>query len=81
METHLYQTSNLHIAAYLYASGVPFLGITEFESRALFDFQDSEQAEKLVGLYYTGEASVDPRELFARLNDLKDLIFSGGRHE
>lgn len=77
METDIFQTSNLHIAAYLYASGIPFLGITEVENRAVFDFHNRIEAEKLIELYYTGRASIDPRELFARLNDLKDLIFGG----
>lgn len=79
MDRDLYQTSNLNLAAYIYASGIEFIGITKTEGKAVFSFREKEKAEKLISIYFTGTASVNPRELFARLNDLKDLIFSGGR--
>lgn len=79
MDRDIYQTSNLHLAAYLYASAIEFIGITKTDGKALFSFRQKEKAEKLISNYFSGTATVNPRELFARLNDLKDLIFSGGR--
>lgn len=35
------------------------------------------QAESLLDDYFKGTAKINPRELFAKLNDLKDLIFPG----
>lgn len=79
MSTDMYQTSNLQLAAYLYASNLEFIGITKTDNKALFNFRNKGRALELMNKYFSGKASLDPRELFARLNDLKDLIFSGGR--
>lgn len=79
MDIDIYQTSNLHLAAYLYASGIEFIGITKTQGKALFSFRNKDKAEKLINKYFSGNASVNPREFVARLNDLKDLIFLGGR--
>lgn len=78
-ENDIYQTSNLSLASFLYASSIEFIGITKTEGKSFFNFYGKDKAGKLVGRFYAGSASVNPRELFARLNDLKDLIFSGGR--
>ncbi|KKQ66837.1 MAG: hypothetical protein US86_C0003G0080 [Candidatus Daviesbacteria bacterium GW2011_GWA2_38_24] len=76
-----YRTKNLHISAYLYASNLQLLRSEWVDNEVFFEFTPKEQAEKLVENYFVGVAQVDPRELFARLKDLKDLIFSGGTHE
>jgi len=79
MDRDIYQTNNLNLAAFLYSSELEFVGITKTQDKALFGFKDKNKSEKLVMQYYAGRASTNPRELFARLNDLKDLLFSGGR--
>ena len=74
-----YSTRNLNIAAYLFASGVRFAGAKKEERGYLFKFTPTNKAEELVNSYFLGSASVNPKELFARLNDLRDLIFNQGR--
>ncbi len=71
-----YKTKNLSLAAYLYASGLQLTGNTRKNTEVFFSFTPADKAEKLVNDYYHGSAAINPRELFARLNDLKDIIFS-----
>lgn len=78
METEGYKTKTLNVAAFLYASGLKLTKTVRVENEVFFIFIPKEEAEKLVERYFAGNAIVDPRELFARLNDLRDLIFSGG---
>ncbi|OGK54991.1 hypothetical protein A3H78_00760 [Candidatus Roizmanbacteria bacterium RIFCSPLOWO2_02_FULL_36_11] len=73
-----YRTKILNIAAYLYATGLQLVDTTKENSEVFFIFTPKSKAEQLVESYFAGTASVNPRELFARLNDLRDLIFSGG---
>jgi len=81
METNIYSTKTLSIAAFLYASKAVQLVKTERINREVyFYFSPKDIAEQLVDTYFAGTATVNPRELFARLNDLKDLIFSGGKY-
>lgn len=80
MDIEEYKTKNLNIAAFLYASGVQLVTTNRISREVFFIFSPKNKAEKLVSDYFSGTAVVDPRELFARLNDLKDLIFSGGRN-
>ena len=46
-----------------------------------FEFISKDRAEKLVTEYFSGNSLVDPRELFARLNDLKDIIFNKPKYD
>jgi hypothetical protein len=71
-----YTTKNLNIAAYLYASGIHFTGAEKIKYELFFSFSPKKKAEILVNDYFSGTASVNPRDLFARLHDLKDLIFN-----
>ena len=71
-----YTTKNLSISAFLYASGVTFTGASLINGEYYFKFTPKTKAEKLVKDYFTNTAQINPKELFARLNDLKDLIFS-----
>ena len=80
MEQDQYKTKTLNIAAFLYASGLQLIDTLKVNNEVFFIFTPKDRAEELVSNYFAGTASIDPRELFARLNDLKDLIFSGGRN-
>lgn len=73
-----YKTKNLNLAAYLYASGLQLVNSTRIHGDVFFEFAPNKHAEKLVDNYFSDTASVNPRELFARLNALKDLIFQRG---
>lgn len=77
MDTDGYKTKTLHVAAFLYASGLKLASTFRLKNEVFFFFLPKQDAEKLVEKYFAGTAQVDPRELFARLNDLRDLIFSG----
>ncbi len=77
MRKEEYSTKNLNIASYLYASGVQFAGSNNINGEFFFKFTPKDKAEQLVQLYFSGAATVNPRELFSRLHDLKDIIFSG----
>lgn len=74
-----YMTKNTNLAAYLCCvSELKFVGATKVNADFFFKFAPKNGAEEFVNQYFAGTASVNPRELFARLHDLKDLIFSGG---
>lgn len=79
METEGYKTKTLNLAAFLYASGLKLANTVRVNGEVFFIFIPKSEAEQLVEKYFAGAAIVDPRELFARLNDLRDLIFSGGK--
>jgi hypothetical protein len=81
MSKDLYITKRLNIAAFLYASGLEFVDADNITGEFFFKFTPRAEAEELVDSYYAGTASVDPRDLFSRLHDLKDLIFSGEKEE
>ena len=78
MEIDGYKTKTLNVAAFLYASGLKLANTFRIKSEVFFIFIPKNKAEVLIEKYFAGTAMVDPRELFARLNDLRDLIFSGG---
>lgn len=80
MEHEGYKTRTLNIAAYLYAAGLKLKGTAKVNGEVFFIFIPQEKAEELVQNYFSNNASVNPKELFARLNDLRDLIFAGGRN-
>lgn len=80
MEQDQYRTKILNIAAYLYAAGLQLVDTTKVNGNVFFIFTPKDKAEQLVEMYFAGTANINPRELFARLNDLRDLIFSGGKN-
>ncbi len=77
---NVYTTKNLNIAAFLYASNLKLIRTERINREVFFHFTPKEIAESLVEGYFAGSATVNPRDLFARLKDLKDLIFSGGKY-
>jgi hypothetical protein len=76
IEIKEYIVKNLNIASYLYASGIQFTGATKVNQEFFFHFAPKKRAEEYVERYFLGEAQVNPKELFARLHDLRDLIFN-----
>ncbi len=78
MDQKRFRVKQINIAAFLYSSGLQLVGTTRTSGEVHFEFIPKDKAEKLVKTYFADDASVNPRELFARLNDLRDLIFSGG---
>lgn len=74
-----YKTKNLNIASFLYTVGLTLERTTRENNEVFFHFTPKDKSEEIVGEYFSGTAKVNPRELFARFNDLKDLIFSGGK--
>lgn len=72
----IFETSQLNIAAYLFASGLPLQGNRKLGKSMYFQFGEKEKAEQLVSSYFAGKATTDPQDLFAKLNTLRDLIFS-----
>ena len=74
-----FRTKILNIAAFLCAAGLHLIETPRVDGEVYFIFSPKEEAERLVESYFSGTAKVDPRELFARLNDLRDLIFGGQR--
>lgn len=76
MRLEEYQTKNLNIASYLSASGLKLVGTSRVNGEVFFKFAPKDVAEKLEAKYFEGTATTNPRDLFARLKDLRDLIFS-----
>lgn len=74
-EIEKYSTKNLNLAAFLYASGVHFIRANKVDREFFFEFTPKIQAEKLINDYFSGTATTNPRDLFSRLHDLKDIIF------
>lgn len=77
----IFETSQLNIAAYLYASGLSLLGNRRFGKSIYFQFSEKRKAEQLVSSYFTGTATINPQDLFEKLNTLRDLIFSNSHEE
>lgn len=76
MDQKYYQTKNLRLAAFLYASGIRMISSSRKGSVIIFEFFNFKEADALVKQYFSDSALVNPRELFARFDDLKDLIFN-----
>lgn len=76
MEQDTYTTKTLNIAAYLYTCGIQLTGTSRVGTEIYFHFAPEWKAQELVDAYFSDTARVNPKELFARLNDLRDLIFS-----
>ncbi len=77
----IFKTRNLKIASYLYASKVELFGYEKFEGDTYFKFLSSPRIKTLIDNYYVDRALVNPRDLFARLDDLRDIVYSSGKYE
>lgn len=78
IEDRYYKTKSLILAAYLLTTKkVAFAGINKTNPKeSLFLFENPQQCESLVNEYWLDRALVNPKELNAKLSELKDLIFS-----
>ncbi len=61
-DTHTYNTSDLHLAAFLRVAGLRLLDVqsSNGKGRATFIFADSTERERLVLSYRNQQASVEP---------------------
>lgn len=71
-----YQTSDLPLAAFLIASGIPLVEIQWPDPyRAVFCFGKPQKAEELAARFITGEALVSALAYSNALADLKGRLF------
>lgn len=74
----VFETKDLSLAAFLYASGEVELITTKktINREIYFLYTPREIAEKLVQKYWNLQApSIQPKLLFGALRDIKDMIF------
>ena len=75
MNKEKFRNKNLQIASYLYASGLQFFIDRTNKREVYFVFISKSEAEKLIHIYFAGNAKVDPKDLFNKQEELKDQIF------
>ena len=71
-----YQTKDLYLASFLYASGKKLIKLDEDNEKSWFVFEDKDLCEQLTGSFWRKEASVNAKEYADALRTLKDLIFN-----
>jgi hypothetical protein len=72
MEKKIWSTSDIYIAATLKTLGAVFKGVTlDGMQRWQFNFEDSEDIQKAVQLYYDKELAVEPSSLFLSMRTLR----------
>ena len=76
IEEKKYTTRNTQIACFLATAGLQLVGHTKTKKGVFFEFTPDSKAQELVSQYFADQARVNPRELFAWLDNLRDLIFS-----
>lgn len=79
IEKNIYSTKSLQIASYLYACDLQLISTSKINKEIIFIFSPKTKAEELIHKYFLGTALINPRDLFASINDLKDLIFNERR--
>lgn len=75
-----FETKDLPITSYLYASGkVKLISTRKLQNREIyFIFSPRNIAENLVQQYWNLQApAIQPKVLFSAMRDIKDLIFAG----
>jgi len=70
-----YTTRNLNLASFLAASGLQLIGTRKTNNSLFFEFAPEDKARSLVDSYFKDIAVVNPKTLFSKLNELRDLIF------
>jgi hypothetical protein len=78
----MYKTNSLQVASYLYSQKeLTFKGINkENPEKISFMFEPRDKAEEYTDEYFSGNATVDPLELFQNLKTLKDMVFEVKRN-
>ncbi len=75
IEKERYKTSDIYIASYLSALGIPFTYIKE-GNKVVFYFKEKKRVEQLVLEYLNNSTSTLPIKKFVEtLQSMKDLIF------
>lgn len=78
----VYKTNSLPLASYL--STVPdlkFVGVDNSDiERIQFCYEPAETARSAADQFFSGEARVDPQDLFQNYRTLKDLVFEVKRN-
>jgi len=70
-----WETSDISVAATLYALGAEFLGIQWQDSnKCTFSFVDSEQLRKAIDAYWRKQLSVEPQLILSALRALKAKV-------
>ena len=79
-ENSVYETKDLSLAAFLYASGkVKLISTRRLPNREIyFLYSPCEVAESLIQQYWNLQAPpIQPKILLGAIRDIKDLIFAG----
>lgn len=72
-----FSLSDFYASVYLRASGFDLIGIDKSDSRRFsFVFIDRKDRTKLINDYFSGRATVEPRQFAAAIKDLKSLMFN-----
>lgn len=70
-----WETSDISIAATLYALGAEFLGIQwQDDHKCTFSFTDSEELHKAVDAYWRKQLSIEPQLVLSALRALKAKV-------
>jgi hypothetical protein len=71
-----YTTSDIQLAALLYAEGVPFLGIDNTNPRRKgFIFKDEQRIADLVQGFWQETNKINPRKYMGAYKELKNRLF------
>lgn len=73
-----WSSNDFKISAYLRAKKIPFVGINKTSKPYLFIFQNKPEIQKLIDAFWRDDklALVNPRQLFAEIDFLKQLLYS-----
>ena len=77
METQIYQTSDLGLATYLFASGINLLRIDRGDTRRAFFVFDSPDPD-LLSCWQQGKAVINALAFYNAYQDLKARLFRSG---
>ncbi|MFC1874097.1 DUF5659 domain-containing protein [Chloroflexota bacterium] len=78
METEIYETSDIALASYLLASGIPLLSLNRNNPRrAIFVFESPPP--ELVSTWQQGTATVNALAYYNSYQSLKSMVFRSER--
>ena len=81
-----YNTTSLNLATFLCVKGINIIDIKDGSKRKTFIFDNSDQLDKLVRIFYFGkdnspELIVNAREILKTLKDIKAKLYSLDYHK
>lgn len=72
----VFSTDNFALATFLKTKECNLLHITKNDPRhSTFDFEDTQEREKLTQDFWEGKALVEPRSFYANQRELKTLLY------